>query len=68
MPYYLLIFFWHFVYQISKVGLSTKIHAVCDALGNPVAFHLTPGMFHDLDGADALIEHIEASALLADKA
>jgi len=25
-------------------------------------------MFHDLDGADALIEHIEASALLADKA
>ena len=29
--------------------MSTKIHAVCDALGNPVAFNLTPGLFHDLD-------------------
>ena len=27
----------------SKGGLSTKIHAVVDALGNPLSFHLTPG-------------------------
>ena len=48
--------------------MSTKIHTICDALGNPLAFYLTPGQFHDLEGADALIGHIEASALLADKA
>lgn len=33
-----------------------------------MAFHLTPGQLHDLEGADALIEQIEADALLADKA
>ncbi|MCH9689645.1 MAG: transposase, partial [Gammaproteobacteria bacterium] len=52
----------------SKGGLSTKIHAICDALGNPTAFHLTAGQLHDLKGADVLIEQIEAEALLADKA
>jgi transposase len=49
--------------------LSTKIHAVCDALGNPVAFHLTAGQRHDLEGSDALMEYLtQASAVLADKA
>jgi transposase len=48
--------------------LSTKIHATCDALGNPTAFYLTPGQAHDLDGADALLPALEAEALLADKA
>jgi len=48
--------------------LSTKIHATCDALGNPTAFHLTPGQAHDLEDADVLIDQIEAEALLADKA
>lgn len=33
-----------------------------------MAFHLTPGQFHDLEGADALLDQIEAGALLADKA
>jgi len=47
--------------------LSTKIHALCDALGNPLAFHLTPGQACDLDGADVLIDEIEANILLADK-
>jgi transposase len=37
-------------------------------LGNPTGFHLTPGQAHDLEGADALLEHLEAEALLADKA
>ncbi len=32
----------------SKGGLSTKIHATCDALGNPTGFHLTPGQQHVL--------------------
>lgn len=52
----------------SAGGLSTKIHATCDALGNPTGFHLTPGQAHDLDGFDALIDDIDADMLLADKA
>ena len=53
----------------SKGGLTTKIHATCDALGNPTGFHLTPGQDHDLAGADALMDKItQAEALLADKA
>ncbi len=51
----------------SRGGLSTKIHATCDALGNPTGFHLTPGQACDLDGADALIDEIEAGILIADK-
>ena len=47
--------------------MSTKIHAVVDALGNPVCFHLTPGQACDLDGADVLLEQIAADILLADK-
>jgi transposase len=52
----------------SKGGLSTKIHAMVDALGNPTAFFLTPGQAHDLEGADALLPQMQADALLADKA
>ncbi len=48
--------------------MSTKIHATCDALGNPTGFHLTAGQAHDLEGADVLLDNIKADALLADKA
>jgi transposase len=48
--------------------LSTKIHAVVDALGNPLDFILTPGQACDLEGADAFLPDLEAGALLADKA
>jgi len=48
--------------------LSTKIHTLVDALGNPIAFKLSPGQAHDLDGADALLPEMKASTLLADKA
>lgn len=50
--------------------MTTKIHAVCDALGNPTAFHLTPGQAHDLEGAEALLPNILTAiqAFLADKA
>ena len=34
----------------SRSGLSTKIHATVDALGNPTGFHLTAGQAHDLQG------------------
>jgi transposase len=48
--------------------LSTKIHTLVDALGNPIAFLLTPGQAHDLEGADALLPQMQADTLLADKA
>jgi transposase len=48
--------------------LSTKIHAIVDALGNPTGFHLTPGQSHDLDGADILLDGISAQTVIADKA
>ena len=48
--------------------MSTKIHALVDALGNPLSFILTPGQAHDLEGADALLPHMAADTLLADKA
>jgi len=51
----------------SKGGLSTKIHAVVDALGNPVSFHLTSGQACDLDGADKLLPDLAADTVLADK-
>jgi hypothetical protein len=52
----------------SKGGLSTKIHALVDALGNPLDFILTPGQAHDLQGADTLLPNMAAETLLADKA
>ena len=48
--------------------MSTKIHAICDALGNPTQFYLTPGEAHDLNGADVLLPNVKASAFLADRA
>ena len=51
----------------SKGGLSTKIHATVDALGNPTGFLLTPGQACDLEGADALLPALEAPVVLADK-
>jgi transposase len=48
--------------------LSTKIHALVDALGNPLAAQPTAGQAHDLEGADALLPQIAAPTLIADKA
>ena len=48
--------------------MSTKIHALVDALGNPLAFFLTPGQAHDLAGADEFLPQMAADVLLADKA
>ncbi|MEG0921044.1 MAG: IS5 family transposase [Comamonas sp.] len=52
----------------SRGGLSTKIHATVDALGNPTGFHLTAGQSSDLEGADVLLSSIKANVVLADKA
>jgi len=48
--------------------LSTKIHTLVDALGNPLGFHLTGGEAHDLVGADHLLPDMQADTLIADKA
>jgi transposase len=48
--------------------LSTKIHALVDALGNPLGFHLSGGEAHDLVGADHLLPDMQADTLIADKA
>ena len=50
--------------------MSTKLHATCDALGNPTSFYLTPGQVSDLAGADVLLPDLvkQVHAVLADKA
>jgi transposase len=48
--------------------LSTKIHTLADALGNPINFFLTGGEAHDLAGADHLLPTMQADTLIADKA
>ena len=47
--------------------MTTKIHAIVDALGNPVALSLTPGQAADITQAAPLLENVEPEALLADK-
>ena len=48
--------------------MTTKIHALVDALGNPVEVMLSPGQAHDLACAQALIEEADPAALIGDKA
>ena len=52
----------------SRGGLTTKIYATVDALGNPTGFYLTPGQAHDLEGADTLLKDTQAATVIADKA
>src|SRR5436190_12208730 len=52
----------------SRGGLTTKIHALVDALGNPCKMMLTPEQAHDLACAQPLLEDVDPGALLADKA
>jgi transposase len=47
--------------------LTTKIHAIVDALGNPLAVSLTGGQAHDITQAETLAGQVEAQALIADK-
>ena len=48
--------------------MSTKIHALVDALGNPVEFILTAGQDNDLTCGEPLLKHADPGALIADKA
>ena len=51
----------------SRGGLSTRIHAVVDALGNPVRLLLTPGQPAEIKQAEALIEGFSPGYVIADK-
>ncbi len=48
-------------------GLSTKIHAVVDALGNLIRLILTPGQASEYGIAPALLEGFSPQAVLGDK-
>ncbi|MGH8545054.1 MAG: IS5 family transposase [Gammaproteobacteria bacterium] len=52
----------------SRGGLTTKIHALVEGLGNLARWTLTPGQAHDLTQAVQLLEDITAAAVVADKA
>jgi transposase len=52
----------------SRGGLTTKVHALVDALGNPCGLMLTPGQDHDLTCAQPLLENADPRALIGDKA
>ena len=43
---------------MSKGGRNTKIHAVVDGLGNPLAFLLSPGNEHDSKHAIPLLDKV----------
>jgi len=53
----------------SRGGLTTKIHALVDANGNPIALKLTEGQAHDGKSARDMLDQIGAGQiLLADRA
>ena len=51
----------------SRGGLSTKIHMVVDARGQPIRFILTGGQAGDAPQAIPLLTGIEATHVIADK-
>ncbi|AZL16105.1 transposase [Rickettsiales endosymbiont of Stachyamoeba lipophora] len=51
----------------SKGGFTTKIHALVDALGNPLKFILTPGQKNDITQAENLTKDIVNTTIIADK-
>lgn len=60
----------HFKQEIgrSKGGLTTKVHVVVDALGNPLRLHLTAGNVNDIVPAYDLLEGLLADKILAGRA
>ncbi len=53
----------------SRGGLTTKIHALVDAEGLPIALKITEGQAHDGRSAQDLLELVQAGQiLLADRA
>ena len=55
---------------VSRGGRSTKIHAIVDALGNPIESMLTTGNTNDITVAENLLPKVKlkGSTVLTDKA
>ena len=51
----------------SRGGFTTKIHALVDALGNPLRLTLTAGQRHDITQAESLTVEVPPTILIADK-
>jgi transposase len=51
----------------SKGGLSTKVHMVSDAHGNPIRFSVTEGQRHDAVEAPHLLRNTVANVVIGDK-
>jgi hypothetical protein len=51
----------------SRGGLTTKVVALVDALGNLMRLLLLPGQAHDMKGVALLIRGVPVAALLADQ-
>ena len=51
----------------SRGGLSTKIHAAVDSLGNPVRLMITEGQASDYQKAEDLISGFQTTFVIADK-
>lgn len=53
----------------SRGGLTTKIHALVDAIGRPILLKLTEGQAHDGRSADDMFDTLKTGqTLLADRA
>ncbi|MHA6766576.1 IS5 family transposase [Sphingobium ummariense] len=52
----------------SRGGLTTKIHMLADTFGRPLRFIVTAGQVGDITTAPALLNGLQAEAVLADKA
>ncbi|MFK7876575.1 MAG: transposase [Paracoccaceae bacterium] len=52
----------------SRGGMTTKILALTDALGNLIDFRLMPGQAHDLRAVPDLINDLVAGHMLSDRA
>lgn len=52
----------------SRGGPSTKIHALVDALGNPVRLLLSPGQTHEMKLAPALLANVHDAYVAGDMA
>lgn len=50
----------------SRGGLTTKIHMLADAHGNPASFEITEGQVHDMKRALALLEKCAPGTVLID--
>jgi putative transposase len=47
---------------------STKIHAIVDALGNPVRLELSPGQTHEMKLAPTMLADVRGANVLGDRA